>query len=541
MSRHRGAGSKSGLHEQLEALDTVRELADGVLPDEQIQHVFSVLDRASSRRSLSADHTVIGIFGPTGSGKSSLINALSGTNVARVAARRPTTSKPLAVVWGAEGSGPLLDWLEVDERHEMPADAALLGSNTGGLILLDLPDFDSTAVAHRTVVERMSGQVDVLLWVVDPQKYADAALHQDFLAPLASHGAVTLVALNQADRLSARQRDEVAASLTGILAGEGLGGVRVYPVSARTGDGLEELAGEIRAIAARKQAANARLAADVAGASARLAPYTGTEDVRVPGKAVQADLADRLAGAAGVNAVVDAVVRSYRRDAHAATGWPVTRWLGSLRSDPLRRLNLRRSDIDAALRRTSMPHGEPAQRARVDQALRTYADTAAGPAVEPWRSNIRSAARGTVPALLDGLDQAIAGTNLDTGRRSWWWPLVGLLQWLALAALVAGIGWLGVLAALGFLQLDVPDAPHVEGFPLPTLLIAGGVAAGILLAVFAAVIARFAAKARGRKARRRLRAACATVAERVVAQPVAGEIRRYNAFRSAVAAAGRNR
>jgi hypothetical protein len=541
MSRHRGAGSKSGLHEQLEALDTVRELAEGVLPDEQIQHVFNVLDRASSRRSLSADHTVIGIFGPTGSGKSSLINALSGTNVARVAARRPTTSKPLAVVWGAEGSGPLLDWLQVDERHEMPADAALLGSNTGGLILLDLPDFDSTAVAHRTVVERMSGQVDVLLWVVDPQKYADAALHHDFLAPLASHGAVTLVALNQADRLSGRQREEVAASLAGILAGEGLGGVRVYPVSARTGDGLEELAGEIRVIAARKQAANARLAADVAGASARLAPYAGTEDVQVPGKAAQADLADRLAGAAGVNAVVDAVVRSYRRDAHAATGWPVTRWLGSLRSDPLRRLNLRRSDIDAALRRTSMPHGEPAQRARVDQALRIYADAAAGSAVEPWRSSIRSAARGTVPALLDGLDQAIAGTNLDTGRRSWWWPVVGLLQWLALAALVAGIVWLGVLAALGFLQLDVPDAPHVEGFPLPTLLIAGGIAAGILLAVLAAVIARFAAKARGRKARRRLRAACARVAETVVAEPVAGRIRRYNAFRSAVAAAGRNR
>ena len=541
MSRHRGAGSKSGLHEQLEALDTVRELADGVLPDEQVQHVFSVLDRASTRRSLSADHTVIGIFGPTGSGKSSLINALSGTDVARVAARRPTTSKPLAVVWGADGSGPLLDWLEVDERHEMPADAALLGSNTGGLILLDLPDFDSTAVAHRAVVERMAGQVDVLLWVVDPQKYADAALHHDFLAPLASHGAVTLVALNQADRLSGRQRQEVAASLTGILSGEGLGGVRVYPVSARTGDGLEDLAGAVRGIAAKKQAANARLAADVAGASTRLAPYTGTEDVRMPGKAAQADLADRLAAAAGVNAVVDAVVRSYRRDAHAATGWPVTRCLGSLRSDPLRRLNLRRSDIDAALRRTSMPHGEPAQRARVDQALRTYADTAAGPAVEPWRAAIRSAARGTVPTLLDGLDQAVAGTNLDTGRRSWWWPLIGLLQWLALAALVVGIGWLGVMAAMGFLQFDVPDAPHVEGFPLPTLLIAGGVAAGILLAVFAAVIARFAAKARGRKARRRLRAACARVADTVVAEPVAAEIRRYNAFRSAVAAAGRAR
>ncbi|WP_294569699.1 GTPase [uncultured Arthrobacter sp.] len=541
MSRHRGAGSKSGLHNQLEALDSVRGLAEGRLPDEHVQGLFGVLDRASSRRSLSADHTVIGIFGPTGSGKSSLINALSGTEVARVAARRPTTSKPLAVVWGAEGSGPLLDWLEVDERHEMPANAALLGSDTGGLILLDLPDFDSTAAAHRTIVERMSGQVDVLLWVVDPQKYADAALHHDFLAPLASHGAVTLVALNQADRLSGRQQEQVTASLSGILAEEGLRGVRVFPVSARTRDGLDDLAGAIRQIAGRKQAANARLAADVAAASTQLAPFAGPEDLPIPGKAAQADLSARLAAAAGVDAVVDAVVRSYRRDAHAATGWPVTRWLGSLRSDPLRRLNLRRSDVDAALRRTSMPSGAPAQRARVDQALRTFADTAAGSSVEPWRSAIRSAARGTVPTLLDGLDQALAGTNLDTGRRSWWWPLVGLLQWLALAALVVGLGWLGVMAAMGFLQFDVPDAPSVEGFPVPTLLIAGGVAAGILLAVLASVIARFAAKARGRKARRRLRAACAKVAETVVAQPVIDEIGRYNDFRAALAAAGRTK
>ncbi|MBG6182506.1 GTP-binding protein EngB required for normal cell division [Arthrobacter sp. CAN_A214] len=537
MNRSRNAEHRSTLQLQLEALDSARKLAAARLDDARLEKLQGVLDRAGSRRSLSADHTVVGVFGPTGSGKSSLINALSGTSLARVAARRPTTSSPLALVWGPAGSAELLDWLSVEERHDMPADSALSGE--AGLILLDLPDFDSTASAHRLVVERMAGQVDVLLWVVDPQKYADAALHQGFLAPLASHEAVTLVALNQSDRLDQSGLAEVTASLSGILAAEGLGRVSVFPVSARTGAGLGALTAAVRTIVTRKGVFNERLAADVAAAAAELVEFTGPGDLALPGASAQAGLAEGLADAAGVGAVVDAVVASHRRDAHAATGWPVTRWLSALRPDPLRRLNLRRTDLDPMLRRTSLPTGEPAQRAKVDRALRTYADTAAGSAVEPWRSSIRNAARSSVPGLMDGLDQAVAGTDLATGRRSWWWPVAGVLQWVAFAALVAGAAWLGLLALGGFLQLQLPQTPRVEGFPVPTLLIVAGAGAGILLAVLSAVLARFGAMLRGRRARRRLSASVTQVAADTVVEPVAVEISRYNAFRAAVAASTR--
>lgn len=47
----------------------------------------------------------------------------------------------------------------------------------------------------------MVGLVDVHVWELDPQKYADAAVHSDFLTPLALHEAVALVVLNQIDRL----------------------------------------------------------------------------------------------------------------------------------------------------------------------------------------------------------------------------------------------------------------------------------------------------------------------------------------------------
>ncbi|BCW48865.1 hypothetical protein StoSoilB13_12070 [Arthrobacter sp. StoSoilB13] len=120
MSRHSQIRESSQLQRRLEALNTARELAEGVLPEQDLQSVYEVLERATSRRSLSAGHTVVGFFGATGSGKSSLFNAVSSSNLATAAARRPTTSAPLAGIWGEEGSGPLLDWLGVQERHSLP-------------------------------------------------------------------------------------------------------------------------------------------------------------------------------------------------------------------------------------------------------------------------------------------------------------------------------------------------------------------------------------------------------------------------------------
>ena len=56
-----------------------------------------------------------------------------------------------------------------------------------GLVLLDLPDHDSTEIDHRMEVDRLVQLVDMLVWVVDPQKYADAAIHDRYLKPLAQH------------------------------------------------------------------------------------------------------------------------------------------------------------------------------------------------------------------------------------------------------------------------------------------------------------------------------------------------------------------
>jgi GTP-binding protein EngB required for normal cell division len=538
MSRHAAASEASKLHRRLEALSEARDLGVGALPEETLNEVLTVLERASSRRSLSADHTVVGFFGATGSGKSSLFNAVSGADIATAAVRRPTTSEPLAGVWGAEGSEGLLDWLQVRNRHRA-APVRGFADDTTGLILLDLPDFDSTRAANRETVQRMVGLVDVLVWVLDPQKYADAAVHNDFLAPLASHGAVTLVVLNQVDRLPEHEIRPVLESLREILARDGLGQVQVLGASAVVGTGVDKVRAAIRHVAMQRQALSQRLAADVTRTAARLAEASGTgEAAGVTGPA-RARLADGLARAANVPLVVDAVVRSYRLEATRHTGWPVTRWLVRFRPDPLRRLHLRRDGGRPDLNRTSLPPAGAPERARTDAAVRDFGDAASDGAPGPWRAVIREAARDSRGQLPDALDQAIASTDLKAGRKSWWWTACNVIQWLSLLVALGGFAWLGLLAGLGYLQLPIPGVPKVQGWPVPTLMVAGGVLLGILLAVAAKAIAGAAAKARGAAARKRLMSAVAAVAVEQVVRPVEREVSRLASFNRALQEAAR--
>jgi O-antigen ligase len=171
--------------------------------------------------------------------------------------------------------------------------------------------------------------------------------------------------------------------------------------------------------------------------------------------------------------------------------------------------------------------------------VREFADAASTGAPGPWRAAIRSAAREGRDQLPDALDQAIAGADLLAGRKSWWWGLFNAVQWLALLAALGGLAWLGVLAGLGYFQLPVPEVPRVEGWPVPTLLIAGGAVLGIVLAIAAKVIAGAAAGLRAAAARKKLNAAVAAVADRLVVEPVEVEVSRLKSFNAALKTAGR--
>ena len=532
----RGGRRGKDLGGRLEAVRTALDAGGAHLDPAAVDRAHAVLGRADDRLRLGVDHTVVALAGATGSGKSSLFNALSGLELAQVGARRPMTSAPAALVWGS-GADPLLDWLDVPTRHRTARVTALDAGrehDLDGLVLLDLPDHDSTQVTHRLEVDRLVGLVDLLVWVVDPQKYADEVLHRDYLQQLKGHDEVMLVVLNQVDRLPAGVLDEVRGDLERLLAADGLPAVPVLATSAWTGAGVDELRRRLVLAVRARDAAVRRITADVDDVAADLARSvadTETDPGRVPGEAT---LVTALAGAAGVPAVLDAVEGDYRRQAKRSVGWPFTRWSRAFRPDPLRRLRLGESVGEAQrLARSSIPEATPAQRAQVELASRRVAEGASQGLPQRWVDGVRTAASPAGEDLADALDQAVAAVPLER-RRPVWWRVLGALQVVLAVAAVVGAAWLLALFVVDWLRLPEPPTPELEGVPWPTVLLVGGLVLGLLVALVGGRFARWGARRRRRRTESRLREGITAVARERVLDPVARVLEAHRRTRRAL-------
>jgi len=529
------------LVERVRALREATELCAGRVSDEVLTEGERVIAQTDRRLAVSGAATVVALAGATGSGKSSLFNALSGTSLAAVGVRRPTTSAAMACTWGDDSAEELLDWLQIPRRHALDADPAM-ASALDGLVLLDLPDHDSTELSHRMEVDRLVQLVDMMIWVVDPQKYADAALHDRYLRPLASHSDVMMVVLNQADLLSPAERDQCLRDLRRLLTAEGMSGVEAMAVSAVTGEGLDELRDKLAKAVVEKRAAARRLAADVGAIAARLSSASGTTKASALTKQTIDRMNKQMAEAAGIPVVTEAVGKAWRLRGGLATGWPVLAWVAKFKPDPLRRLHLdrlgvgrRQKEIDPSqVGRTSLPATSGVQKARVDTALRALADEASEGLNRGWAGAVRAAARSWDGILPDALDRAVATTDLDLQAHRGWWQVVRVLQWLLVAAVVIGLGWLGLAFVLAYLQL--PPLPEVTwwGFPAPTVLAVGGVLAGLLVAGLARIGVEVGARRRERNAARALRRSIARITSELVIEPVEAELQSYEKARVAL-------
>lgn len=498
--------------------------------------------KVDERTALAGDHTIVALAGATGSGKSTLTNALAGAQVTEPGVRRPTTSTTTAVVWGDQPAGEVLDWIGVHHRHR--ADDGDSGTAPGaldGLVLLDLPDFDSRETAHHAEADRVLEMADLFVWVTDPQKYADARMHDDYIRARRHHDTVMVVVLNQADLLPPDAREAVVADLSGLLERDGVHDVRVLPVSARTGLGLDALRDVLAGIVAEKRAVRARLLGDVRTSAESLLDSVGEREpeVSLPG---DDRLVPAFARAAGVPTVLRAVEADHLRRATAATGWPVTRWVRHLTPDPLKRLRLGEGTPGAAgytpaQGRSSIPRASRTATSAVDLACREVGDAASVGLPRRWAEAVMDAAVPPADRLSDELDAAVRRTGVQQ-RSSWWWPLVGVLQWLLLLVAVVGLVWLAALSlGEGFLHIPLGDPPMWRWLPVPVWLLGGGLSLGLLLGLLARFLAGFGARARRRQVSRELETALGEVAQQRVLDPVQEVLDRHRRTRELLGSA----
>ncbi|MER5845990.1 GTPase [Streptomyces sp. NPDC002012] len=562
--------SSGPLRPRLDALRELVGLSRARLDRATLAEAGRVLDEAAARQRLSSRHTVVAIAGATGSGKSTLFNSLAGAQISDTGLRRPTTSAPIACSW-TDGAAGLLDRLAVPGRlRRRPqqsgtdADEALQG-----LVLVDLPDHDSAAAGHRDQVDRVLALVDAVIWVVDPEKYADAALHERYLRPLAGHAEITFVVLNQIDRLPGDAADQVLDDLRRLLDEDGMAlgehgepGATVMSLSALTGEGVGELREVLGRFVQERTAAARRLSADVDAAAARLRPVYVAEGRPGLGEGAREEFADRLAEAVGAAAAGQAAEREWRRNAGRACGTPwlrLWRWYESTR---------RPGSLECPAQ-PAPPEEHLTARQCVEQAVRTVADEAAGGLPGPWAQAVREAAVNGADGLPEALDElaervgsadgrgrvvscfsggaaggaqgsvgpggstvvatGVAGASgvAHSGRvggkppRPRWWPAAVLAQASMTVLQIFGGLWL-VGQIVGVLE---------PGFLTPALVMLTGITGGPLVEWSCAAAARGPARRYGQEAERQLREAAAACGRARVLDPVAAELVRYREVR----------
>jgi GTP-binding protein EngB required for normal cell division len=251
----------SDLSVLLDEIDLATGRSEDVLDDDVVQHLQSIARRIRKRRGYLGEALVVAFAGGTGCGKSSLVNALVGAPVVPTGIVRPTTQVATAVFGELDRVDltGLLDEIGVDIRIEH--------ENVERLIIVDLPDFDSSEEAHRRVVEDVLPRVDVVIWVLDPEKYADPVLHDEFLSRLVPYEQQFGFVLNKVDRV-AEHVEAVVESLRETLVRDGFSQPRVVPAVADGGldvspdiDGVHRLieaASDTKRTATRKIAIDAR-------------------------------------------------------------------------------------------------------------------------------------------------------------------------------------------------------------------------------------------------------------------------------------------
>jgi hypothetical protein len=161
---------------------------------------------------------VTGLFGGTGVGKSTLLNRLAGEPIARASAERPT-SRDITIYVHRSVS---VDHLPENLPMQRMRTSLHNNDEYQHVMFVDMPDFDSVEQSNRDLVNLWLPHLDVVMYVVSPERYRDDQGWRLLREHAAAHA--WLFIINQWDRGDPMVRDDFIEQ----LAAQGLSAPMVF-------------------------------------------------------------------------------------------------------------------------------------------------------------------------------------------------------------------------------------------------------------------------------------------------------------------------
>ena len=238
------------------------------------------------------------ILGPTGAGKSSLLNTIAGAEVSKAGVLRPTTKD--AILYASESDSRRM--LASGRFAGIGKDRLRLAAapaNTGGVAVIDAPDIDSVELDNREVADVLVEISDLCVFVTTATRYADL-VPWEVLRRVRERGLPLVVVLN---RVPAGEDDRAAvladaARLLGqgplelIAIDEGDVDPRVNGLARDKARPLLERIGRLAAETGERQAVALQA---LAGALKGLAPLAHSVADDLEHEAIDADALHRIA------------------------------------------------------------------------------------------------------------------------------------------------------------------------------------------------------------------------------------------------------
>ncbi|WP_340123841.1 GTPase domain-containing protein [Methylobacter svalbardensis] len=150
---------------------------------------------------------IVAFMGGTGVGKSSLLNRLAGKAIAKAGVERPTSREVTLYHHHSVAIKHLPEQLPLAQIKIAEHD----DESRKNVIWIDMPDFDSTEQSNKHQVLEWLPHIDVLIYVVSPERYRDEKAWRLLLAEGGRHA--WLFVLNQWDRGQTEQYEDFKQQL----------------------------------------------------------------------------------------------------------------------------------------------------------------------------------------------------------------------------------------------------------------------------------------------------------------------------------------